>query len=645
MSTAGSTRSGERSAYSPPDAKRPGDGTPERGARERTRIFRWQGILPLLVVFALVVLGWMLLSDRIVRATLSEAGTKALGAQLDIAALNIRTFSTAVELRGIALADPFDHNRNLFEVGRLLVELEPRPLLEKKLVVRRLSVADVRTGTRRQAPAAAVTGGGFAPRALAEVQRFAKQFKVPLLALTPIDTLRALVLDPTQLQAVQAALSVARAADSTREAIERGYASLRIQETIDSSAALAARLQSINVRALGIDGARRAIADVRRTIARVDSAKARVDGLLADTRRGVSALEAGIGGIDEARRADYEFARGLLKLPSLETPDIGAALFGQVTIDKFQQAVYWTTLARQYAPPGLLPRTSEGPKRLRKSGTTVHFVTPQSYPRFLLRRADVNFEIASGAGSGRYALAATDITTDPAILGRPALYAIRRLASSAPAGAIDSLRIVGSLDHRTKPRNIVNVAATGVQLPSLGVPSLPYSMDPGRGATEMRFVMDGDNVSGRWVVRSRNLAWKADSTRSRRLNTVESLVARVLTGIPELELVADIGGTLRQPTLSVRSNLDRQVADRLRAVVGEEVRTAQAKVRAQVDRLVAEKSAPVEARVAELRTQGERRVVEARTKLDDEKRKLEERLKALTGGLNVPGLPGVQPAA
>jgi F0F1-type ATP synthase membrane subunit b/b' len=75
--------------------------------------------------------------------------------------------------------------------------------------------------------------------------------------------------------------------------------------------------------------------------------------------------------------------------------------------------------------------------------------------------------------------------------------------------------------------------------------------------------------------------------------------------------------------------------------VGAEVAAAQAKVRAQVDRLVDEKSAPVKAKVNEIRAEGERRVADARTKLDAETRKLEERLKALGGGLvGLPRLPG-----
>src|SRR5688572_16550348 len=200
MSTAGSVRSGDKSRYTPPE-RSGGAHDAAPGARKRVRIFRWQGIIPIAVVLGLVLVGWTVFGDRVIRGTISEAGTKALGTQLDIANLNVRTFATTVELRGIALADPFDRNKNLIEIGRMVMELEPKPLLQKKVVVRRLTIADVQTGTRRATPALPVTGGGFAPRALAEVQRFARQFRVPLLSLVPLDSLKALVLDPTQLKA------------------------------------------------------------------------------------------------------------------------------------------------------------------------------------------------------------------------------------------------------------------------------------------------------------------------------------------------------------------------------------------------------------------------------------------------------------
>ena len=56
--------------------------------------------------------------------------------------------------------------------------------------------------------------------------------------------------------------------------------------------------------------------------------------------------------IDAARRADYDHARSLLKLPNLETPDIGAALFGEVTIDNRRQRLPSPVPQEHGARPG-----------------------------------------------------------------------------------------------------------------------------------------------------------------------------------------------------------------------------------------------------------------------------------------------------
>ena len=630
MSTAGSVRSGDAAQYGPPAGS--GGGTPNEPARlRRIAIFRWKGIIPLVLGLALVAGVWLLFAERILRGTLEEAGTKALGTELDVAALHIDARETAVELTGVAIADPFDARRNLLEIKRLFVELEPAPLLEKKLVVRRLTVGDVRTNTTRATPARAVAGGGFAPSALREMQRWAKQFDVPLLSLTPIDTIKSIILDPGQLASVKAAIALGQHADSTRTALTRGFSALPIQQTLDSSRALLTRLQGTNVRTLGISGARAAVNDVRRAAARVDSLKRQIETLAATARSAVDTLQGGLRAVDDARRSDYDFARRLIKLPSVDAPDVGAALFGKVTIDKVQQALYWTALARQYMPPGLLPRQTAGPPRLRAAGTTIHFVKPDAYPSVLLRRADVDVTVSDGPARGTYVAAVTDATTEPALVGRPTLFAVRLLAAGS---GLDSLRITGALDHaKARARDVLTVDASGIDLPTLPIPGLPYRADPGRGTSTLRLTIDGDQLDARWGLASGKLGWIADTAAAGRLNAIESLVARVLTGVPTLTMQARVTGPLNAPTLAVSSNLDRVVGDQLRNVVGAQVAAAEAKLRARVDSLVEEKSAPVKAKVADLRAEADKRVADARAKLDAEKQKLDAQLKALSGGL------------
>jgi hypothetical protein len=153
----------------------------------------------------------------------------------------------------------------------------------------------------------------------------------------------------------------------------------------------------------------------------------------------------------------------------------------------------------------------------------------------------------------------------------------------------------------------------------------------------MQLNLVGDSVAGRWTIGAPRPAWSPDTARKKALNTLETLVTRVLTGIDNVDVTADIRGTTKAPALAVRSNLDRAVADNIKRVAGEEIARAEAKVRAQVDAVVQRETAALKARidkaVADTREQVDQRVAEAQARLDKAKADLAVRLKELGGGV------------
>lgn len=612
----------------------------------RRGVFRWRGVFPLLVLLALAAVGYSMFADPVARDTFAEVSTKALGTQVDVAQLRILEAETAIEMDGIEVADPFDPMRNLLEVGGLRVELERDALLQKKAVIRRLTVRRVRAGTRRTVAATPVSGPGFAPQAMRAVQAWRRQFDIPKLKLAELDTVKSLVLDPRQLGTVRAAVALRDRADSTRDAIVLELRHLRLRETLDSTRATAERIARIDPKALGVVGARQVIVDVRRSLDTLRAVKARLETLQRDTRTGVAGLREGVQGLDSARRADYAFARGLLRLPTFEAPEIGSAIFGAVTIDKFQQLLYYSKLAEGYVPPGLRPKQTPGPERLRRSGTTVRFAQVRSYPDFLLRRGDVDFVLEGNAfTSGSYTLAIANVTSQPALVGRPMEFVLARKGGRSAA----RLEVRGASDRRAAPRDVVRADLAALPLPSFDLPGLPFTLDLNTGVSRLDFARSGNAIRGRWTVRADRVTWQADSARVARANYLERLVYRVIGGLDAVDLEADIGGTIAQPTLAVRSSLDRAIAARLRAVLGEEVEKAEAYARAKVDSIVRDKEAEARAKVEALRLQGEARVAEAQTRLDEERAKLdaertklEERVRKATGGvLGLPELPAI----
>jgi len=74
----------------------------------------------------------------------------------------------------------------------------------------------------------------------------------------------------------------------------------------------------------------------------------------------------------------------------------------------------------------------------------------------------------------------------------------------------------------------------------------------------------------------------------------------------------------------------------LRAVLGEQVATAEKQVRDRVDALINDKVGPVRARVSQVQTQAQEQVAQQRARIDELQKNLEQRLRQLLGGVRLP---------
>ena len=246
----------------------------------------------------------------------------------------------------------------------------------------------------------------------------------------------------------------------------------------------------------------------------------------------------------------------------------------------------------------------------------------------MLRTAELSVQLGEpGATPRTYAASVSGVTSDPALYGRPA---------TASAAAPD-FRLGALLDHvRPTPRDTAAASLAGVALPPLALPSLPIRLDPGVGTVALSFSVQGDQVRARWTVQSDRVRWTRDSGGAASPSPIGDLVWRAVSGIAALEVSASLVGSLAHPQLAVSSNLDRALAERLRAVAGAELAAAERRMRAQVDSLVDGQVAPVLAQVKALGGDVTGRLGGQRAQLDDARKGLEQRLRELTR------LPGVR---
>jgi uncharacterized protein (TIGR03545 family) len=609
-------------------------------SRKRFKLFRWRAVGPLLLFLVLLVVLWILFADRIVRRETEANLSAILGTQVDIGSLRIREADAAVDMGGLAIAHPGDPNRNLLEAGSITLDLDPLPLAEKKIIVEEVKLSGLRFFTSRATPARPADPNSPAGKLLQETGRWATdKFQLPKLVLARVDTLKDLVLNPGQLGTVQAAAGLAGKADSTRDHLERTLARLEIGPMVDSSAALADRLAKADPKKLGLAGARDAVASAQRAIDGLKQARSRLQELETTTKASMASLARGLSDVDAARQRDYAFARGLLALPSLDAPNIGAALFGTQSLDYFQRALFYARVAEKYVPPGLQPWNRPGPKRTRMDGTTVEFPKEREYPRFLVKKGDIDLAVGEGARH-EFAASFAGITSQPALYGRPAtLDASGRLGGDRPVSvSISAL----SRHFGASPKDSLAARVSGVHLPAISVPELPFVVNPGRSTVGLAFSLAGDRLRGTWEVASDEAAWTTDTTRAGQASLVETTVWEVVRGLSQLRIRADLGGTLESPTLKVGSNLDDAIAARLRGLAGEALAKGEAKAREAVDRLVAPQVTALQGKMNTLQEQVVDRLPVERGRLDDIQKKLEREVKRLAGsaagGLRLPKL-------
>ena len=196
------------------------------------------------------------------------------------------------------------------------------------------------------------------------------------------------------------------------------------------------------------------------------------------------------------------------------------------------------------------------------------------------------------------------------------------------------VELKGLSDHVGEiPKDQAEAQLQGVPLPKLSVPGLPFSVTPGVGNADFSFALSGDRISGKWSIVSNHAEWAADSASQASFGLVENTIWRVVSGLNQLTVNAELGGTISAPTLKVSSNLDNAIANQLRAIAGEELAKGEAKAKAAVDKIVADKVAPLQAKLDGAKGQAAQQLGLDRKQLDDAQKLLEAQLKRYTGGL------------
>ncbi len=600
------------------------------------RVLRWRAIVPFTLVVAAVVVLWYLMADRVVERSVENFGAYLVGARVDVDQADLRLREGTVILRGLHVTNPDKPMTNLVQADEVVAMLAIRPLLEKKIVLDTVALRGMRFGTPREESGAIDNPSEASRQTRAAVNAWANSVRIPPLSLegltSAIDVAR---IAPDSLQTYQLALATLARSDSFRTAWTSRWTALDPRPRVDTARVLVERLRSLNPLQLGIAGATGLVTQSRTTLEALTSIERDLKALDSTTRAGVGELRTAWNSLEAARQADLAYARGLLRLPSLDAPDLSTSVFGASAVQWVEPVLYWVTMAERFVPPGLDPRRRPGPKRNRMAGTSVTFPRGSVYPKFLVRYGEADFALAgTGAAAGSYRAQITGLTTEPAVHGQPLeLRAGREAGVSGPRAVAAFAR----LDHLQSPsRDTIAVSADGIGLPTLDLRMLGARLSLGTGLSSLVLSRTGREIDATWNWRSPGVSWErlaatplSDTAPMGSREWAESLLWRTVQSVRDVQIGVRLTGTMPSPRISVQSNVGSALAASLRQEVGREIARAEARVRAEVDRLIQQQVTRAETALDGIAADVQQRVglplqevTRAKTQLQEELRRL-----------------------
>ncbi len=116
------------------------------------KIFRWQGIIALLVLIALISIFFIFFFDSLLKKTLEKTLSSTLKRPVEIENVKTDVLSLKFNINGLQIADKKDRYKNLLEIKSINFNLSSQKLAFKKYDIENLTVEEIRFSTKREKP-------------------------------------------------------------------------------------------------------------------------------------------------------------------------------------------------------------------------------------------------------------------------------------------------------------------------------------------------------------------------------------------------------------------------------------------------------------------------------------------------------------
>jgi len=525
-------------------------------------------LLPRLILLVLVWAFFFFAFDPLLKWGMIKGIEKGAKAKAEIASLHTTFLPPSLKLTGLAVADSKDAYRNIVEFSELAFSAEGKPLLEKKLVVDNASLTGLRFGTARK------TSGKLSfvkeePSELVEgLKEESKAFALDRAADVKTDAVKDYKVDPAELGSVKLAKQLEENYQKDYKDISARVDTKKYEAALDGLKARYEKARGENNFAKQAKDYAAIGKDVKKLTSDFKKDKEEAEAALARAKDSFKA-------VDEARKKDLAAVMSKMKLPSMDTQSIARMLAGPLIAEHTATGMKWMNMARKY-----MPSNSKGVlKNEATRGRAVHFPRTESYPTFLVRKMSVSGELGTEDPLD-YKGAIEGLTTQPQVYGKPTTAVIK---GAKGARRLDLRATLDAASGEVKTDSRLLYTGMPVRQLQLGSPSsFMVDITGATGAFEGSLKTTGEQLSGKAAVRLTGASFKpkADNIKAAPLR---SAVEASFAGLTSALIETGISGTVKDPKLSINTDLANALSKAFSGAMGAEVKKAREEAQKKID--------------------------------------------------------------
>ena len=501
-----------------------------------------QGIVVLLVV---AVVGVVFALEPIAKFMIEREGSKQVGARVDVDSVDISFYPTHVALNGLTVANPQEPMRNLLQSEKVSADVDAKALFKMQVIADQVLLSGLQMYTERSTPG---TLDGSMPPAKDESASGMPSISLP---------------DPSALLAEEKATIQAEVTD-----IQNGFSEIEArwkiksekvpdQAQFDQYKLRWDELKNKNV-IERIAGGKELRDDIKAELRQFDNLK---DDLSTDSAavKSLSARAANLPA-DQSKRMMSKYgldqgSEGMLRF--LLGDEVNALV--QRGLSLYQETM-GNMASKEEAAPSSEP-AAELPVNI------------------LIRKILIDGYQVIGGEKLAYSGEINDVTDKQDYWNKPITMALRGGMEQQSQLVID-----GIFDQRNDTvKSVFNMALKQLALSGVSLsqsPELPLQLEKGIADIAANFSIDGDNLKGSvaGLVNQAKLLVAQTATN----NKTATLLAAALEDVSKLVMDLSVNGTVNEPAIKLKSNLDGILGDVLGAELKSQLGDVQEKLKTKL---------------------------------------------------------------